>query len=164
MKVGLGMNIICVAVNIIWLHSYGTYIFQLNTFPQWAVAANLGLWSLLLLMPENRQHYCNHDPSFNCNLLFEMADWDWIFIELQSTSTAPTFSNWISFSSGLMPSISAYDSSYDPPENHQHYCNHDRSFNCNLSFEMLDLDIVTLGKAIGLPSFWRPCLESNKIS
>ena len=43
MKVGLGMNIICVAVNIIWLHSYGTYIFQLNTFPQWAVAANLGL-------------------------------------------------------------------------------------------------------------------------
>ena len=39
------MHIICAAVNIIWLHSYGTYIFQLNTFPQWAITANQGLWS-----------------------------------------------------------------------------------------------------------------------
>ena len=33
MKVGLGMNIICVAVNIIWLHTYGSYLFALDTFP-----------------------------------------------------------------------------------------------------------------------------------
>lgn len=30
------MNIICVAVNIIWLHLYGIYFFHLDTFPQWA--------------------------------------------------------------------------------------------------------------------------------
>eukprot|EP00093_Oithona_nana_P012600 12600.XXX_550263_555416_1 [CDS] Oithona nana genome sequencing. len=39
MKLGLGMNIICVAVNVIWLHTFGSYFFQLDTFPQWAAAA-----------------------------------------------------------------------------------------------------------------------------
>ena len=37
MKLGFGMNLIGIGVNLLWLHSYGTYFFQLDTFPQWAV-------------------------------------------------------------------------------------------------------------------------------
>lgn len=43
MKVGLGMNIICLAVNIIWLQVYGVYLFHLDTFPQWANLAQVKL-------------------------------------------------------------------------------------------------------------------------
>jgi hypothetical protein len=36
MKVGFGMNIICVAINIAWLQTFGIYYFDLNEFPDWA--------------------------------------------------------------------------------------------------------------------------------
>lgn len=36
MKLGLGMNLICVAVNLAWVHMYGDYMFGLSTFPEWA--------------------------------------------------------------------------------------------------------------------------------
>ena len=36
MKVGFGMNVICVTVNILWLQSFGMYYFNLDEFPAWA--------------------------------------------------------------------------------------------------------------------------------
>ena len=36
MTVGFGMNIICVAINILWLESFGMFYFNLSEFPAWA--------------------------------------------------------------------------------------------------------------------------------